>query len=251
MLVMLSHPLIVFAFSAGDPARFLIERLEPLVNDYGMAIVLSVLIVRILLLPLTIAQARNSQLMRQIKPDLDAIKQEYASDPAQIRKAQQERMQAAGFNPLAGCFSFIIIGLVFYSFYSAIHEIPRLGQEAPFWGRTWIDSLDDPDRFFRLKMNLPFFGRSFHLLPLIPVLFCLVRDGVIKRDVEQLTHGGALGMSVLAVFLYHIASAEWIVLLTFLSVGVVEDWFMPKLPEREPTTVPEDHSKIDSPETQS
>ncbi len=249
MLVMLIHTPLVFAFSLGEPARFLIEFFEPLVDDFGMAIVLSMLVVRILLMPLTIAQARNSQLMRQLKPDLDAIKLEYAGDPAQMRKAQQARMQAAGFNPLAGCFSFLIIGLVFYSFYSAINEIPGLGRDAPFWGKAWIDALDEPDRLLNLKVNLPFFGRSFHLLPFIPVLFCLVRDGLIRRDVEQLTHGGALGMSVLAVFLYQIPSAEWIMLLTFFSVGVIEDWFVPNLPEPEPTMVLEDHSEADSPET--
>ncbi len=230
MSVMLSSLPAVFAFSIGDPARSLIEWFQPLVDDYGMAIVLSMLAVRLFLLPMTVAQRRNTLLMRTLRPELDAIRQEYAGDQQQMRQVQQERLRTAGFNPFVGCLSLIIIGVIFYAFHTAISQIVGLDAEPPFWGRTWIDALRKPDQLFDFNFRLPLLGKSFHLLPFVTPLYLLIRMALVPSNRREVSQSGFLGALAFGVFLYHLPSVDWLLLLTFLSVGEVENLLVPSPP---------------------
>ncbi|WP_166831009.1 YidC/Oxa1 family membrane protein insertase [Thalassoroseus pseudoceratinae] len=236
---MLSYPPTVFAFSIGEPAQQLIEWLESYVNDYGMSVVLGMLIVRLFLLPMTISQRRNSLLIKQLKPELDAIRLEYAGDPQRMRQEQQERLRSVGFNPLAGCVSFLVIGLIFYSFHTAISQIAGFDAKAPFWGQTWIENLKKPDELFDFNFRLPLVGKSFHLLPFIPLAYLLIRNTLIPRDRKPLMQSGLLGALAFGVFLYHLPSADWLLLLTFLSVSEIENFLMPSPPTPMPTKADE------------
>src|SRR5690625_6903452 len=85
----------------------LITFFAELVSNYGLAIIIVTLIIRLLLLPLNVKQIRSSIAMQKIQPELQELQKKYSSKDANTQqKLQQETMalfQKHGANPLAGC----------------------------------------------------------------------------------------------------------------------------------------------------
>src|SRR5690625_6254156 len=83
----------------------LITFFAELVSNYGLAIIIVTLIIRLLLLPLNVKQIRSSIAMQKIQPELQELQKKYSSKDANTQqKLQQETMalfQKHGANPLA------------------------------------------------------------------------------------------------------------------------------------------------------
>lgn len=77
-------------------------------DNYGIAIVIVTIIIRLAILPLMIKQMKSSKAMQAIQPEMQKLREKYSSKDQQTQqKLQQETMalfQKHGVNPLAGCF---------------------------------------------------------------------------------------------------------------------------------------------------
>lgn len=112
-------------------------------GSYGMAIIVLTLIVRLVLLPLMMRQAKSQQGMKKImskmQPELDALKQKYGDkkDAAQQQKMQQEMMELYkkhNFNPLnIGCLPILIQLPILSGMYTAIRLTPELSTHSFLW----------------------------------------------------------------------------------------------------------------------
>jgi YidC/Oxa1 family membrane protein insertase len=139
---------------------WLLQALYSIIPNYGIAIILLTLGVRIVTTPLTVKQMKSMERLRRIQPQMKALQEKHADD----RQKQSEELMALykreGVNPLGGCFPMLLqlpvfIGL-FYALRSSIHL-----RQAPFFG--WIDDLSAPDELFVLPgLELP-----VRVLPLI------------------------------------------------------------------------------------
>jgi YidC/Oxa1 family membrane protein insertase len=139
---------------------WLLEALHSIIPNYGIAIILLTLGVRIVTTPLTMKQMKSMERLRRIQPQMKALQEKHADD----RQKQSEELMALykreGVNPLGGCFPMLLqlpvfIGL-FYALRSSIHL-----RHAPFFG--WINDLSAPDELFVIPgMELP-----VRVLPLI------------------------------------------------------------------------------------
>ena len=142
-------------------------------GNYGLAIILLVVIVRICLHPLTkksqISMANMQKKMAVLKPKLDAIKEKYKSDP---RKQQQEMMKVnkehgMGAAQMLGCLPMFIQMPIWIALFSGLNtEVAlRHAELMP----VWITDLSVPDALFMLPASLQsgFVGNTFNLLPLL------------------------------------------------------------------------------------
>jgi hypothetical protein len=104
--------------------------------------------------------------------------------------------------------------------------------EAPFWGRTWIEDLSRPDRLFDFGGKVPLLGRSFQLLPWLPVAFALVVLAVPawRRGLGEQWALFLFGPLATAVLLNDLPSGLWLCLLVFLGVTAVEQITVPLPP---------------------
>jgi YidC/Oxa1 family membrane protein insertase len=110
-------------------------------NNYGLALLVVTIIIRLLILPLMVKQIRFSKMLQQMQPELQKIKEKYQGDP---RKQQEETMklyQQAGVNPLAGCFPMLLQLPILYALFGAIEGNKGL-YESTFLG---IFHLGHPD----------------------------------------------------------------------------------------------------------
>lgn len=113
------------------PLAWVIINVGHLVNNYGLAIILTCLIIRLILMPITKKTAMQSELMKKAQPELQKLEMKYRgkeSQEDQTRKAQEMLAiyQKYKINPISGCLlSFIQLPLLF-AFLEAINRTPSI-----------------------------------------------------------------------------------------------------------------------------
>lgn len=113
------------------PLAFLIIQLGKLTKNYGVAIILLTLLIRLILYPITKKTAMQSEVMKEAKPELDKLELKYRgkNDQESMMKKSQEMMmiyKKYNISPLSGClFAFIQIPL-FFAFYESLNRLPVL-----------------------------------------------------------------------------------------------------------------------------
>lgn len=159
-----------------------------LVKNYGVAIIILTILVRILLFPLAQHSLRiNAKTMAEqakIKPYIDAINEKYKNNPQeknrQIWKVYQEH-GISPFAPLRGCFPLLLQLPIFFGLYRVCNDTIDL-QGAHF---LWIRDLSQPDHLFPLGFVVPFFGWThFNLLPILMALTQLIATKVSMARVK-------------------------------------------------------------------
>ena len=82
---------------------WLLAQLAHLVGDWGLAIIIVTLVIRLALFPLQRKQFKSSYDMQKVQPKLQEIQTLYAGDQQKIQEETMKIYQETGFNPLAGC----------------------------------------------------------------------------------------------------------------------------------------------------
>lgn len=110
------------------------------VFDWGLAIILLVLIVRTLLHPITkksqINMQRFGKVMQKLKPEIDKLKSKYPDDPKKIQSEQMALMQKHGVNPfqMLGCLPMFLQMPIWVALYALLYFMFDIRQEPAFFG---------------------------------------------------------------------------------------------------------------------
>lgn len=109
------------------PLVSLITLFKNLLGTYGYGIVAVTIIIRLVLLPLMVKQAKSSKQMQEVQPELNALKEKYKSKDAvtqeKYRTEMQEIMSSRKINPLAGCLPIFVQMPILIGFYHAISRM--------------------------------------------------------------------------------------------------------------------------------
>lgn len=185
-----------------------------MVGNYGVAIIVLTILVRILVFPLAQhslrIQAKTMAEQAKIKPYIDAINEKYKNNPQeknrQIWKVYQEH-GISPFAPLRGCFPLLLQLPIFFGLYRVCNDTIDL-QGAHF---LWIRDLSQPDHLFAFGTAIPFFGWThFNLLPILMALtqFIATRISMARVPVQDPTQKQMMYMmpAIMAVMLYTMPS---------------------------------------------
>ena len=137
-----------------------LKMLYSIVPNYGIAIIILTILVRIVTAPLTVKQMRSMERMRALAPKLKEIKEEFADDRQKQSEKTMALYKSEGVNPLGGCLPMLLQFPVFIGLFYALRSTIQLRQ-APFFG--WINDLSVPETLF----EIPGIGLPFRVLPLI------------------------------------------------------------------------------------
>jgi len=116
-------------------------------GEYGLAVLVMVIIVRTLILPLTIKQVKSSRAMQAIQPELQKIQKKYKDTPEKVQQETMRLFQENKVNPMAGCLPLIVQMPIFIALYNSIYYNPHL-REHTF---LWLE-LGKPDHLFILPV---------------------------------------------------------------------------------------------------
>lgn len=127
------------------------------VHNYGVAIILMVLLIRTLFWPLQAKANRTMKQMQVLTPKLKELQEKYKDQPQKIQIETMGMYRTYGINPVGGCLPMLVQIPVFFGFYAMLQSAIEL-RNAPF---LWISDLSQPDTIAH------FFGFPFNPLPLV------------------------------------------------------------------------------------
>lgn len=133
----------------STPLFWLLSYLHGWVYNWGLAIILLTVFIKLLFFPLSAASYRSMGKMRVVAPKLEKIKQQYGDDRERLHKAMMELYKTEKINPLGGCLPMLVQIPVFIALYWAILASVEL-RYAPFFG--WITDLSVPDPYYVLPL---------------------------------------------------------------------------------------------------
>lgn len=97
-----------------------LKALAHIVGNYGVAIILLTVVIRLLMWPLSVSQQRSMKTMQTLQPKMKAIQDRYKSDPQTMQRKMMEFYKEHKFNPMSGCFPLLIQMPIFILLYSAL-----------------------------------------------------------------------------------------------------------------------------------
>ena len=142
-------------------------------GNYGVAIILLTLLVRMLMFPLGRKQAMAAKKMQDLQPLLKEIQEKYKNDREKQGRETMALYKKHGVNPLGGCLPALIQLPIFVGLWQALNTSVNLRQ-ATF---LYIQDLAAPDMLFKFPYDIevPWLGRYFNLLPFLVVTLMLVQ----------------------------------------------------------------------------
>lgn len=133
----------------ATPLFWMLTLFHGWVGNWGIAIILLTVLIKLIFFPLSAASYRSMAKMRIVAPKLEKIKKQYADDRERLHKAMMELYKTEKINPLGGCLPILIQIPVFISLYWAILSSVEL-RHAPFFG--WINDLSAADPYYVLPL---------------------------------------------------------------------------------------------------
>jgi YidC/Oxa1 family membrane protein insertase len=119
------------------------------VGNWGIAIILLTVIIKLLFYPLSEASYRSMAKMRILAPKMQRLKEQYGDDKQRMQQAMMELYKTEKINPLGGCLPIVVQIPVFISLYWVLLASVEL-RHAPFM--LWIQDLSRPDPWFVLPV---------------------------------------------------------------------------------------------------
>jgi YidC/Oxa1 family membrane protein insertase len=131
------------------PLFWLLQKLHGLVGNWGVAIILLTILIKLVFFPLSAASYKSMAKMKLVTPRLTKIREMYANDRQKMNQAMMELYKTEKINPLGGCFPILVQIPVFISLYWVLLAAIEL-RHAPFI--LWIKDLSALDPYYVLPI---------------------------------------------------------------------------------------------------
>src|SRR5258708_4858723 len=129
----------VFVF----PILSLLVAAYNLVPDFGLAIVLVTILIRLALYPLFRIQIQNQRAMQELAPAMHELKAKYGSDRQRLGQEQMKLYQERGYNPAMGCLPLLLQMPLLFALYAALSQAPNI--PADQWIYRLLPFVSPPD----------------------------------------------------------------------------------------------------------
>lgn len=204
------------------------------IPNYGIAIMMLTVLVRMSMFPLSRKQALGAAKMQEIKPEIDALKKKYGDDREKMGRAQMELFRKHKYNPFSGCLVLFVQMPIFFALYQSLRSSVDL-RMAPF---LWIDNLAAPDALFKLGFELPWLKwDQFNLLPIITIgLFILQQKLFMPPATDEQSAMQQKMMGYMMIFMgfmfYQVPAGLCVYFISSSLWGIAERMLLPKVQKK-------------------
>ena len=148
----------------------LFQFLEKYISNYGVIIMIIVLIIKLALFPLTRKSYLSMAKMKALKPELDALKEKVGGDQQKMQQEQMKLYREMGVNPISGCIPMVLqMPILFAMFFFFPNSIELRGESF-----LWATDLSTYDVLFNLPFTIPFYGSHVSGFTLLMTLSTLL-----------------------------------------------------------------------------
>ena len=152
-----------YLYFLSKPIFQALEFLNGILGNFGLAIVLFTLLVKLAFFPLANKSYSAMAKMRLLQPEMQKIRERFPDDKARQQQEIMALYKRVGANPMAGCLPILIQIPVFWALYEVLYVSIEM-RHAPFYG--WIHDLSAPDPTS--------FANLFGLIPFTPPHFLMI-----------------------------------------------------------------------------
>jgi YidC/Oxa1 family membrane protein insertase len=145
------------------PISYMFHWLEQFIGNYGLIIIILVLVIKTILFPLSYKSYLSMAKIKVLKPELDEIKEKHGDDMSKAQQEQMQLYQKVGVNPLSGCIPVLLQMPILLAMFNYFPNAIELRQE-PF---LWADDLSTYDSVLDLPFTIPFYGDHVSLFVLL------------------------------------------------------------------------------------
>lgn len=191
-------------------------------GNWGLAIILMTICVRLVLFPLTWKSIKSTVGMRKLKPEVDAINAKFADDAQAKNLAMMELWKKHGVSPFGGCLPQLVQMPVWFAMYTTLQTAVEMYHEK----FLWFQDLSAPDRFY--------------ILPLVLGAFMIVQQRIVPQqpgmDPAQQKMMMWLMPGIFTVMMLFLPAALGVYMLTNSILGIVQqlavEKFAPSGPQK-------------------
>jgi YidC/Oxa1 family membrane protein insertase len=204
-------------------------------GNYGVAIIILVLLVRLVLHPLTKKSQISMMRMQKLAPQMQKLKEKYADDKNTLNKEMMKLYKEQGASPLLGCLPMLLQMPILVALFRGLNSIVELRHAA--FLPVWITDLAAPDALFTFGKELPLIGSAFNLLPILLTVAMFVQQKFTPQSAqaaaspEQAQQQKMMKFmlpAMMLVFFYKAASGLNLYFMTSTFAGVLDGYFVRK-----------------------
>jgi len=215
-----------------------------MVFNYGLAIIMLTVAVRLAMFPLSRKQALGARKMQELQPEIKRLQERYKKDLEGRTKAQQELFRKHNYNPLSGCLVLFVQLPIFVGLYRSLQVDVELRDASLFgYAVRWCSNLAGPDMLYDWSAFMPDMvthgvgllglGPYFNLLPLLTIALFIVQQKMLMpppADEQAALQQKVMNfmMIFMGILFYKVAAGLCIYFIVSSLWGVGERKFLPK-----------------------
>ena len=206
-------------------------------GNFGLGIILLVVLVRLAMHPLTKKGQVAAAKMQKLGPEMQRLKEKYADDKETLNKEMMRFYKTQGATPLLGCLPMLIQMPIWIALWTSINATVELRHAALL--PVWITDLAAPDAVLTWANELPLIGTQFNLLPLL-LTVAMIFQMKLSPSMAQPGAGGATDQQkqqkmmmymmpgMMLFIFYNAPSGLTLYIMTSMSASVAEQYIIRK-----------------------
>ena len=179
-----------------------------LVGNYGIAIILVTVLVRVIMFPMTFKGSQSTARMQELQPKIQELQAKYKNNPQKLNQEMAEFYKREGYNPMSGCLPLLIQFPIFIAMYSLFNNHFDLRGASFIAG--WINDLSLPEAVYTFPtINLLIWRVSaIRILPIIYVISQLLYGKLMQSQPASGQNAGQMkfmmyGMPIMFFFILY------------------------------------------------
>ncbi|MCX7725838.1 MAG: membrane protein insertase YidC [Chitinispirillaceae bacterium] len=167
----------------------LLLKIQAIVKDFGIAIIIVTIIMRIVTYPLVRNSMKSMEKMKELQPKIEKIRQKYKNSPQKLNEELMALYRKEGINPLnPGCLPIFLQMPIFISLFVVLQDSIEIRGKGTILF-PWIKDLSLPESLISLQKifpnGIPMYGKSIALLPIIMAILTYFQQKSTIKDPNQ------------------------------------------------------------------
>lgn len=213
--------------------RWVLQFFYRLIPNYGVAIILLTILVKLLIQPISKKGMDSTAKMSALAPKIQELQTKYKDDPQTLNAAMAKLYKDEGISPMGSCLPMLIQFPIFIALYGLLSTHYEL--RGAMFIPGWIPDLSVPDTVFTLPFNIPFLGNGIHVLPIIYTASMIYSMKVTQATSTQQTGQQGMmkfmtyGMPIIFFFILYNAPSGLILYWTVMNfISILQQMYVNK-----------------------
>ena len=206
------------------------------IPNYGVAILLLTLVVKVVLHPLTVKGQMSAYRSQLLQPKIAELRKKYADDKQKMAQEQMMLFRTYGVHPMSGCLPLLFQFPIFLALYRTLSNAVELRHAGFIPG--WITDLSAPDTIYHypLPLSIPLLSsltnNNINILPVLMVITSVVSQSLAPQPADPQAQQQQKIMKWMWVFMalmfYNLASGLLLYWTFSGAIGILEQWMIRK-----------------------